>query len=94
MRSLQTSMRRVLWSNICLQKVLIDNTSQKLTCNYMTQTDIMQREVLAGPNCNRCGAKMRLFGIESHPTIERTDLHTFVCGQCDTVQTEIAALRP
>jgi hypothetical protein len=57
----------------------------------MTQT-MMHSEVLAGPNCNRCGAEMRLFGIESHPTIDGTDLHTFVCTQCDAVQAEIAAV--
>jgi hypothetical protein len=35
---------------------------------------------------------MRLFGIEPHPTADRTDLHTYVCAQCDAVQTEIKPL--
>jgi len=34
---------------------------------------------------------MRLFGIEPHPTIDRTDLLTYVCSRCDGVQTEIVA---
>jgi len=49
------------------------------------------------PKCRDCGATMRLFGIEPHPTIKRTDLLTFVCDHCDGVQTEIeppAKLKP
>ena len=41
------------------------------------------------PNCPRCGAHMRLFGIEAHPTLKQADLRTYVCTQCDGVQTEI-----
>jgi hypothetical protein len=40
---------------------------------------------------------MRLYGIEPHPTIDWTDLLTYVCSHCDGVQTEIkpaAKLRP
>jgi hypothetical protein len=40
---------------------------------------------------------MRLFGIEPHPTMEETDLLTYVCDHCDGVQTEInppAKLKP
>jgi Zn finger protein HypA/HybF involved in hydrogenase expression len=40
-------------------------------------------------NCPRCGVKMRLFGIEAHPTFKQADLRTYVCPQCDGVQTEI-----
>jgi hypothetical protein len=39
--------------------------------------------------CSRCGGKMRLFGIEAHPTLRQADLRTYVCTQCDGVQTEI-----
>ena len=45
------------------------------------------------PTCNRCGAAVRLFGIEPHPTISRTDLRTYVCEQCEAMQTEIVPLR-
>jgi hypothetical protein len=41
------------------------------------------------PNCSRCGANMRLFGIEAHPILRQADLRTYVCTQCDDVQTEI-----
>jgi hypothetical protein len=32
---------------------------------------------------------MRLFGVEAHPTLRQVDLRTYVCTQCDGVQTEI-----
>jgi hypothetical protein len=31
---------------------------------------------------------MKLFGIEAHPTIEQTDLLTYVCSHCDGLETE------
>jgi len=31
---------------------------------------------------------MKLFGIEAHPTIDRTDLLTYVCSRCDGLETE------
>src|SRR5215510_9932002 len=43
---------------------------------------------LGAPACRDCGAPMRLFGIEAHPTVDRTDLRTYVCSYCDEVQTE------
>lgn len=39
------------------------------------------------PRCRRCGAAMRLFGIEAHPTIEETAVRTYVCDPCDTLET-------
>jgi hypothetical protein len=30
---------------------------------------------------------MKLFGIEAHPTIDRTDLLTYVCSYCDGLET-------
>jgi len=32
---------------------------------------------------------MRLFGIEAHSILKQVDLRTYVCTQCDGVQTEI-----
>ena len=43
----------------------------------------------SAPNCLRCGGNMRLFGIEAHPTLRQADLRTYICTQCDGVQTEI-----
>ena len=51
-------------------------------------------ELQDGPNCDQCGAKTRLFGIEPHPDVEHTELRTYVCTQCDGVQTGIVPLRP
>jgi hypothetical protein len=42
------------------------------------------------PKCRDCGATMRLYGIEPHPTIDRTDLLTYVCSDCDAVEAETA----
>ena len=59
----------------------------------MAQARLHKIELPAGSSCHRCGAPARLFGIEAHPTIERTDLRTYVCDECDAVQTEIVPLR-
>jgi hypothetical protein len=60
----------------------------------MAQARFRQIETPAVQNCHRCGAPARLFGIEPHPTIDRTDLRTYVCVECDGTQTEIVPLRP
>jgi hypothetical protein len=54
----------------------------------MNQLVQINDERINSPVCRDCGAAMRLFGIESHPTIDRTDLRTYVCNCCDEVQTE------
>jgi hypothetical protein len=53
-----------------------------------------KRKILGCPDCDRCGAGTRLFGIEAHPIIDCTELRTYVCAQCDAVQTETVSLRP
>jgi hypothetical protein len=58
----------------------------------MPGTASKQCEVIACSNCEQCGAQVRLFGIETHPTVERTELRTYVCGQCDAIQTESVPL--
>src|SRR5262245_8965539 len=55
----------------------------------MTQVAPTRAERRGRPRCRDCGATMRLFGIEAHPTIDRTDLLTYVCSHCDGLQTEI-----
>jgi hypothetical protein len=47
----------------------------------------------SAPPCHRCGAGTRLFGLEAHPTVERSELRTYVCPQCEGVQTEVVPLR-
>jgi hypothetical protein len=58
----------------------------------MPRTASKRCEAIACPNCERCGAEARLFGIETHPTVERTELRTYVCRQCDAIQTESVPL--
>jgi hypothetical protein len=53
---------------------------------------ITSSNVVLCPDCARCGGKTRLFGIEPHPTVDRTDLRTYVCARCDGVQTEVVPL--
>jgi hypothetical protein len=55
----------------------------------MTQQAPTRAERRRRPRCRDCGVMMRLFGIEAHPTIDRTDLLTYVCSHCDGLQTEI-----
>ena len=38
-------------------------------------------------NCIECGAKMRLYGIEPHPTRE-ADIITYECTRCEAITTE------
>jgi ribosomal protein L40E len=54
----------------------------------MNQLAQINHKLHSGPICRECGAPMRLFGIEAHPTVDRTDLRTYVCRHCDEVQTE------
>jgi hypothetical protein len=59
----------------------------------MDQPRLAVSQTSVGPTCDRCGAPARLFGIEPHPTISRTDLRTFVCDRCQAMQTEIVPLQ-
>jgi hypothetical protein len=54
----------------------------------MSQFAPISAERRSCPKCRDCGAKMRLYGIEPHPTIDRTDLLTYVCSDCDAVEAE------
>jgi hypothetical protein len=40
-------------------------------------------EQLGNPMCRSCGVAMRLYGVESHPTLQRTDLRTYICPRCE-----------
>jgi hypothetical protein len=41
------------------------------------------------PLCSRCGQITRIYGIEQHPQYTRTDVCTFVCDGCETVEVRI-----
>ena len=63
------------------------NATETGNCT-MRQLSTNNGDKLSGPTCRDCGVPMRLFGIETHPTVDRTDLRTYVCSTCDGVQTE------
>lgn len=44
-------------------------------------------DLIERPNCAKCGAKMRLFGIE--PERPGHELHSFECPTCKDIQTAI-----
>jgi hypothetical protein len=52
----------------------------------MTALPRIRTDTNKPPRCRRCGEAMRLYGIESHPTIEGAALRTYVCERCDGVQ--------
>ena len=58
----------------------------------MTQLAPRKAQRHSRPRCGCCGAATRLIGIESHPTIDRTELRTYACVQCDQLQTENVTL--
>jgi hypothetical protein len=53
----------------------------------MAKTTLNGSDASNCPDCDRCGGKTRLFGIEAHPTIVDASLLTYVCVRCDAVQT-------
>ena len=55
----------------------------------MTQPAPTRPERRGRARCRDCGSALRLFGIETHPTIDQADLLTYVCSHCDGLQTEI-----
>ena len=38
------------------------------------------------PICRLCGRDSRLYGIEPHPRLARTDLNTYGCDPCGTTE--------
>ena len=58
----------------------------------MKLTGLKLSDMPTSADCPQCGAPTRLFGIEPHPTLDRTDLHTYVCARCDCVQVKVVPL--
>jgi hypothetical protein len=52
--------------------------------------DLTPTDVLAGPFCLDCGGRTRLAGLESHPRLARTDIRTYECNACQSVQAVVA----
>ena len=38
------------------------------------------------PQCSRCGQTTRIYGVEPHSQDEKTDIRTYVCEGCETVE--------
>lgn len=38
------------------------------------------------PPCSRCGQGTRIYGVEPHSQYEKTEIRTFVCDGCETVE--------
>jgi hypothetical protein len=56
------------------------------------QLDLAPVGLTHGPACAHCSGPTRLTGIEPHATLSRTDLQTFQCLVCETVQTQVVPL--
>jgi hypothetical protein len=41
------------------------------------------------PICSRCGQTTRIYGVEPHSQNEKTDIRTYVCDGCETVEVRI-----
>ena len=54
-----------------------------------------KRKIPAAPIAIGAAPRTDIYSAsEAHPTIDRTELRTYVCAQCDTMQTETVPLRP
>jgi hypothetical protein len=73
-------------------KILIREANQGRTT--MPELTPIEVESPSNRKCQVCDVTMRLFGVETHPTIDRMDLRTYVCPQCDAVETEIVSIPP
>lgn len=56
------------------------------------QIDLSHNPVEAGPACTKCASRTRLVGIEPHPTKTHTDLRSYACMACESVQTAVVPL--
>lgn len=43
-------------------------------------------------NCPQCGDRARLYGIEPHVRLPRTELHTYVCDICSATEVLVVPL--
>jgi hypothetical protein len=48
---------------------------------------LIELEPPGNPKCRFCDVTMRLCGVERHPALHRTELWTYVCPDCDEMQT-------
>ncbi len=56
----------------------------------MTATgDPITLNAMGCPLCSRCGEMTRIYGVEPHTENDRTDIRTYVCDGCETVEVRI-----
>jgi len=58
----------------------------------MTDIHVETPQTIPGPACETCSSPTRMFGIEPHPRLPHTDVHTYVCDACDVSQVLIVPL--
>jgi hypothetical protein len=58
----------------------------------MTDIHVERSTLNFTPPCETCGGPTRIYGIEPHPRLAQTDVHTYVCDVCDTNQIIVVPL--
>jgi hypothetical protein len=53
------------------------------------QPRTLHSDSIVRPPCSKCGTKTRLYGIEPDVTDPKHELLTFVCPNCDHVETAV-----
>ncbi|MDB5582727.1 MAG: hypothetical protein JWR80_7903 [Bradyrhizobium sp.] len=58
----------------------------------MTETYVSESTSVFAPPCETCGAATRIYGIEPHARLARTEVYTYVCDACDETQAIVVPL--
>jgi hypothetical protein len=58
----------------------------------MTEIYVSESTTGFAPPCESCGATTRIYGIEPHPRLTRTEVYTYVCDGCDQSQVLVVPL--
>jgi hypothetical protein len=58
----------------------------------MTETYGSESPAGFAPSCESCGATTRIYGVEPHPRLPHTEIHTYVCDACDETQVLVVPL--
>ena len=58
----------------------------------MTDIHPSTSQPVTGPACETCANPTRFYGIEPHPRLVHTDVHTYVCDACDASQVLVVPL--
>lgn len=58
----------------------------------MTETYVSEPTRVFAPSCETCGESTRIYGIEPHVRLARTEVYTYVCDACDETQIVVVPL--